>query len=237
MFAHSLLQPPSERMKAFLRHSCAAMEALMSREIGPDLQALTCRSYHAKAAKRRVDPPDHPGAVYRCITCVHGHPACAECIVELHASNPLHVIQKWSNTSRFWAWTSLYELGYVLYLGHHSARCVLASRDPRPMVVVHADGVDHFRVQFCACPVPEYDGIHQPNSLQLIRAGFWPGSWHTPMTLYTLDILDKFSILSHQAHCNAKDFFDFLKRLTDNVVPHEVPVRAPSSWIELALNL
>lgn len=136
----------------------------------------------------------------------------------------LHILQTWTAENRFWTRCTLRELNYVLRLGHQGRRCPISLGTPRDMVVVHTEGVDRLQVEFCCCLVRDSGRERESEVEQLIRAGFWPGSWHIPQTVYTLEVLDKFSILSHQAHTNAKDFFDSLKRLSDNIATHEVDV-------------
>lgn len=219
-------KPPSERMKDFLGHSCAAMDALLSLECPP--ASMVCSGCTSKARQRGNCPmPPHKtcSALYRCTSCFHAEPTCASCILEDHRTRPLHVLQKWCRETQFWTRSTLNDLGFVLNLGHGGQRCVVSTRNPRELVVVHADGVDSLRVSFCNCIAPgDCHAQCEPDFAQLIRRGFWPGSWHLPRTVYTLDILDKFSILSHQAHTNANDFFTFLKRITDNVNPDQVAV-------------
>lgn len=201
------------------------MDALLDSERGPDLSTFVC-------PQCRVQPrPTSPNPVYRCNQCFHRPIKCGDCTIEDHRLHPLHTLQQWSAEKPFWCRYTLYELGHVLYLGHGGRPCSNIAREPRNVVVVHGDGVDTMRLGFCGCPVSR-DG-REVDSQQLIRHGFWPGSWHIPLTVYTLDVLDKFSILSHQAHTNAQDFFGFLKRLTDNVAPESVAV----SFLTFALRL
>ena len=66
---------------------------------------------------------------------------------------------------------------------------------------------------------------------QLIDLGMFPGSWDTPRTVFTENVLREFHLLTLQAHVTAHDFFIYLRRMTDNIAPHMVPVSCgPLVW-------
>ena len=59
---------------------------------------------------------------------------------------------------------------------------------------------------------------------QLMDLGLFPGSWDTPRTAFTENVLQEFHLLTLQAHVTAHDFFIYLRHMTDNIAPHTVPV-------------
>ena len=73
---------------------------------------------------------------------------------------------------------------------------------------------------YCACPP------HRARTEQLVLAGLWPATWERPGTVITLTALETFHKLKYGAHLNAQAYVAFLKRMTDGVLTHEVPVSA-----------
>lgn len=142
-------------------------------------------------------------------------------MVESHSCNPLHVIEEWGEQG-FWERTSLEALGLVYNLGHGGARCVSSEKTPQEMVVVHDFGIHKMRIRYCNCGIEMGKAVPEP--LQLIGYGFWPGSWKSPKTIFTLQLLQRFCLLTHQASANAQDFVDVLQRMTDGVEPSSTKV-------------
>lgn len=60
--------------------------------------------------------------------------------------------------------------------------------------------------------------------MQIIRAGMWPGSWILPQTVFTMQVLRDFSLLTLQGTISAHDYWQYLIRSTDNIDPHSLPV-------------
>lgn len=60
-------------------------------------------------------------AVIRCQDCIPGPVWCQRCCRENHRHLPFHRLQRWNK--KFFAPTSLADIGYVLYLGHGGHPC------------------------------------------------------------------------------------------------------------------
>lgn len=90
------------------------------------------------------------------------------------------------------------------------------------MAVVDSHGIQDVRVRFCGCLVDNGGAI--PDATQLLEAGMWPASWDKPRTAFTLQVMREYHLLAMQAHTNALDFFNVIKRLTDDIAPDEADV-------------
>ena len=166
--------------------------------------------------------------VYRCFDCFDSALECQSCAVRSHQRNPFHRYDVWDPALGFWGRKSLGELDgqkLVLNLGHGGGLpCPIGDISvTRPMVVVHAHGIHRFDVRFCRCTDAK-TGEQVPAAIQLIRAGFWPGSWDRPETAYTISGLRDHQLLSFQSQLSTHDYVQYLVRLTDNVCPDDVPV-------------
>ena len=206
-----------------------ALQQWLATEAGPPPLAQCARCQATRPTAAPVDEPkgDEPKGWCRCEDCFHAPIVCEACAVAMHASNPFHRIMQWSPRQRFWARTTLDALGLVIRLGHGGTGCISRINEPRRVTVVHAGGVQRMHVAFCACP--GRDGqLLQPEALQLIAFGLWPGSWERPMTAYTISVLKDFHLLSLQAQANAHDFVTYLRRRTNNIFPTLTPVREHS---------
>ncbi len=157
-----------------------------------------------------------PGAAnYRCCECFNASPICATCIVKQHQSHPLHRIQKWTGT--FFDAHTLRELGLIMYLGHHRTPC-RASFDTKELVFIHTNGIHRCLVQFCACR----DAA--ANFQQLVLLRLFPATLKFPATVFTFDLLSTFHQLTLCSKITPYDYFDTLKKLTNNAFPQGVEV-------------
>ncbi len=188
---------------------------------------------------------------YRCVDCFRRPDLCYGCVQKYHQRNPFHRILCWDAELGFWDRRTMTDLGFILYPGHGGHKCSLNSREPRPLVVVHGNGVMTMLVSFCRCGQgaagKEFGGGRNPSAgqpaqrettpsraekpppghdeaLQLLEIGMYPASWEQPKTAFTQDVLRAFILLSSQANTSAQDFYKFLKRRTDNNSPEEIPV-------------
>lgn len=104
-------------------------------------------------------------------------------------------------------------------LGHEDAHTPCpASRSNVSFRVTHSNGIHSTLVRFCECPNAK-DRI-----TQLMRARLFPGTTLNPKSAFTFDVLKEFSMLNLQSKCGAFDYMKSLRRLTDNVSTHTVPV-------------
>ena len=167
---------------------------------------------------------------YRCFDCYHPPTVCEECIIRDHIHNPFHRIEVWEPEVGFWQRRSLGSLRkYVLNLGHGGMPCKVTSKSPRPMTLIHRQGIAQMKVQFCACPEDDTkDPV--PDTVQLLRFGLFPGSWDVPRSAFSLNGLRDYHLLSLQCQITGHDFMKFLQRSTDNVVPTESKVKPSTSF-------
>ncbi|OCH83973.1 hypothetical protein OBBRIDRAFT_742414, partial [Obba rivulosa] len=159
----------------------------------------------------------------RCVDCFHPRLLCKMCTLGAHRQNPFHCQEVWDGKQGFWQRESLGQLGLILDLGHRGQKCAVALAEARRMTFVHGHGIDEIRVRFCACVDGDLEGI--PHALQLIAHGLWPGSWDKPQTVFTIELLKDFHLLSLQSQLSAQDFYRYLRRRTDNIQPDQVADR------------
>ena len=191
--------------------------------------------------------PESPPRL-KCLDCYSMPHLCLPCLQAVHKLSPFHRLLRWDVPSGFWHKTTTAALGITLYAGHSGRRCPRVSRQPRNMVIVHTHGVMKIAVSFCECtrahagemagaqesraghddeqslPREDSSALLTPEPLQLLRLGLYPASWSTPRTAFTLTVMRDFHLLSHQGNVSAHDYFHYLKRLTHNSAPKEVPV-------------
>lgn len=222
------LQRPSEYMRDFVdNHAQGTLDGLLSREAGPS-ETFACREKECQStghAKIRA---------YRCFDCFMPPVQCKSCLLASHAHTPFHFVQEWDSSRRFWLRKPLTALGVALRLGHEGRRCEYYQRTARPMCIVSEEGIHQLDVEFCACLDPQTQAA-KPEAVQLLEHGFWAASWTQPQTAFTIKLLKSYSLLANQAQVNSYDYFNILRRKTDNVMRHDVLVSASQDGDELSL--
>lgn len=188
------------------------------------------------------------GAVYRCRDCHdYGVTVCQECCVRAHRTSPFHRVQvslqllailrdaerhgqRW--TDNFFDDIELSTLGITLHMGHRGQPCpaFIAGRhsDVRT-VVFHTSGWSYQSVRYCVCSTT-------PKHLQLLEASLFPATASDPRTLFAMDFLNVFHILTLQGKVSLHDFYQSICRLTDNMGRRPVMVRLVLPY-ELEVNL
>ncbi|EMD36363.1 hypothetical protein CERSUDRAFT_52053 [Gelatoporia subvermispora B] len=151
---------------------------------------------------------DGGAGAYRCTDCVLPPLLCSGCTVQGHKHNPFHRQEKWDVGKACWIRQTLGELGLVINLWHRGDRCLAALPDARRVTVVH-------------------------NALQLIAHGLWPGTWEKPATVFTVEVLKDFHLMSLQAQITAQDFYQYLRRRTDNTSAHHEIRKTQDRYREL----
>ncbi|PIL28435.1 hypothetical protein GSI_08469 [Ganoderma sinense ZZ0214-1] len=211
--------PVGSRLEAFLKCAIVAQKELLAREA-----CLTPPSACPGHCKKKHFPPPY----YRCFDCFHPPTVCEDCIIRDHVHNPFHRIGVWDPALRFWQRRSLGSLDkFVLNLGHGGTPCKVATKSPRPMTLIHGQGIAQMKVQFCACP--EDDDTTKPplpDNVQLLRFGLFPGSWDIPRSAFSINGLRDYHLLSLQCQITGLDYMRFLQRSSDNVVPAETKDRS-----------
>ncbi|KAI0737565.1 hypothetical protein C8Q80DRAFT_1276321 [Daedaleopsis nitida] len=90
----------------------------------------------------------------------------------------------------------------------------------RSIVVVDTSGVHELPFTFCNCSLsPPRD------DLQLLELGYYPASKNRPRTVFTTRVLDDFLLTNQECHASARNYYNKLRRITNNALPHMVPDR------------
>ncbi|KAG2006690.1 hypothetical protein CC2G_014446 [Coprinopsis cinerea AmutBmut pab1-1] len=121
----------------------------------------------------------------------------------------------------FFERTSLKNMGSRIQLGHP-----LHDPCPRParafndeFVVVASDGIHSVGLDFCGCTgAPSH-------FVQLLRAGLFPATTNDPRTAASFDVLRTFQMLSFTSKISAFEFYNALKRRSDNTGTEKIPDR------------
>jgi hypothetical protein len=86
------------------------------------------------------------------------------------------------------------------------------------LVCIDVTGVHRRQVKWCLCPnAPEHH-------IQLFRVHLFSASHHHPSTAFTFNLLDLFYVDAMECKTSALNFFNKLRRLTNNAFPSLVPV-------------
>jgi hypothetical protein len=182
----------------------------------------------------------------RCKDCFGMHLMCSDCTLSAHQYLPFHRLDRWNGDC--FIKTSLFELGYVLHVGHGGCRCPANDgeggtwedipvgnddmsnepdvfvEDNRPfdvIVVIDTRGVFRHRVSWCRCRGAPDD------PMQLFQDQIFPASYSRPKTGFTFRVLDDFYFDAMECKTSAMSFFHKLRRMTDNAFPGKVHV---SMW-------
>ncbi|KAH9911809.1 hypothetical protein B0H21DRAFT_704547 [Amylocystis lapponica] len=158
-------------------------------------------------------------ATTRCTECFLAHSLCTSCLVQAHQQLPFHWAQVWNG--HYWEKKDLVDLGLVVPLGHKGIVCPESNPFSKysDITVTHTNGVHRVCVVLCEC---NHRGI---NYAQLMRARLFPASLEAPASAFTFDTLETFELLLVQGKLPAYEYFETLKRMTDNISPHRVPNR------------
>ncbi|KIJ89496.1 hypothetical protein K443DRAFT_117906, partial [Laccaria amethystina LaAM-08-1] len=148
--------------------------------------------------------------IFRCIDCPSGRMLkCAECIVALHQSLPLHRIERWNGL--FFDKDSLQNLGLRYQLGHSGASCPSPQAGPKHFLVFDTSGPHFITIDYCNCS-------NEPlkNWTQLLREKWFPATHSRPQTVFTFDCLETFHELTLQGKTSLYDYYHSLLRRFDN---------------------
>lgn len=89
------------------------------------------------------------------------------------------------------------------------------------MCIVFEEGIHQLNVEFCACLSPQILAA-KPDGVQLIKHSFWAASWTQPLTAFAIKSLKSLSLPANRAQVKSYDYFNILRRKTDNVIRHDV---------------
>ncbi|KAG1864793.1 hypothetical protein F4604DRAFT_1882005 [Suillus subluteus] len=151
---------------------------------------------------------------FRCIDCFGAELYCKDCIVSLHAQNPVHRIQEWTNSC--FTVVSLKDLGLRVQLGHFAGdSCLLPKRAFNDeFTLIDTNGIHNIGLDFCGCATA------QTHTKQLLRAAWFQATTADPRTAATFRILEQYHLLSFESKASGYEFYRSIARLTDNTGLH-----------------
>ncbi|KIJ37877.1 hypothetical protein M422DRAFT_259490 [Sphaerobolus stellatus SS14] len=85
---------------------------------------------------------------------------CGQCILDTHALQPLHRLEKWNG--KCFISESLASMGLCVSLGHSGKQCDHRDPGPRDFTVLDSNGIHKINLDFCAC------GDAEPRIQQLL---------------------------------------------------------------------
>ncbi|KAK7022232.1 CxC2 domain-containing protein [Favolaschia claudopus] len=155
---------------------------------------------------------------HRCRECFTDALFCTQCMVDLHADNPFHVIETWRATH--FVRSTLTEIGLRIQLGHRrgdpcpgtlkrSADDV-ANASKYTFCVIDINGIHEVFVDFCTC------GHAQSPPVQLLRLRLYPATTLRPSSAATFRVLRLFHKHSFESKCSPFEFYNALARETNN---------------------
>jgi hypothetical protein len=149
--------------------------------------------------------------------------SCTKCFIDSHRHVRWHWAHVWDPIQRIFSQVDYSEVspaieGSALQLGHSIDYISCSGNsDAQAITVVHSNGIHETKVRFCCCS-------NTDRSTQLIRAGLFPGSPSYPQTAFTFALLKQFQFHTRQSRASAFDWIVGLRRMTNKVTPHKVPV-------------
>lgn len=88
----------------------------------------------------------------------------------------------------------------------------------RMMIIVDVSGVHELPVTICHCAHAERV------DKQLLRMGLYPATQRQPRTAFTFKVLDDFLLTNKECKTSAMNYYNKLRRVTNDSFPHMVPV-------------
>ena len=159
----------------------------------------------------------YPEDIFRCLDCLSTPTLCKQCMLEKHTLLPFHRIEIWKNHCFLPA--RLMDIGHVIHLGHNGQPCPANYALPDTvMCIIDTHGIYQHKVRQCGCS--EAFPLHA----QLFRMWMFPSSVERPQTAFTFSLLDYFRVDALECKTSANNFFNKLRRLTDNWFPESLPV-------------
>lgn len=216
-----LLQGQNDFMREWVPHRDEFLFEILSLEAPPD--NMCCGSCQNKQV-----------TFYRCRDCHFAQILCRICCIHHHQSHPFHNIQKWNG--KYFVPTTLFELGFILHLGHVRVDCPGSPTGGEDVVMDDADeintkgrvkgpnltvvdigGIHRHRVDWCQC-------LWDQRHTALLRMGLYPSSITRPQTAFTFRLLQYFHIDTMECNTSASNFYNKIQRLTNDSNPNSIPV-------------
>ncbi|KAJ7157664.1 hypothetical protein C8R43DRAFT_883129, partial [Mycena crocata] len=144
-----------------------------------------------------------PG-IYRCKDCFTDDLYCKACLVTKHVDSPFHRVEVSSLRIR--------------YETRRRGHCVLPKTAvDDDFVIIDTHGIHEVNLDFCNCSTA------QPHDIQLLRARLYPATGKSPRSASSFRVLRRFHLMTLESKCSAQEFYNSLKRESDN--SGTVPVR------------
>ncbi|KAG1869298.1 hypothetical protein C8R48DRAFT_597979 [Suillus tomentosus] len=155
---------------------------------------------------------------FQCINCFGAELYCKDCIITLHAQNPVHCIQEWTN-SCFMA-VSLKNLGLRIQLGYFAGDSCLLSEQAfnNEFTFINTSSIHNIGLDFCECETA------QTHTKQLLHAAWFLATTADPHIAATFHILKQYHLLSFKLKASRYKFYRSIARLTDNTGLHHQKV-------------
>jgi hypothetical protein len=190
----------------------------------------------------------------QCVDCFTVRVSCRPCCLKAHRMLPFHRIKRWNGNffarSSLFSQGHIIHLGHEGGPCPKHEDCLKATGEDefvegldllsqeegdgknleseenwfsedtseRVVTIVHTTGVFQHRVHWCSCLG------HEEEHIQLLRLRLFPASTNRPSTAFSFDVLDHFYVIAMECKTSAQSFSQKLRRLTNNVFPHMVPV-------------
>ncbi|EAU82874.2 hypothetical protein CC1G_05496 [Coprinopsis cinerea okayama7 len=192
--------------------------------------------------------------LWRCNSCFDKPKLCSQCCRSRHLNQPLHRVEIWTGEFYESSWLWKLGISIHLGHGGEPCPCVyqppfsFPSNDDyislsqstwenhhdftfgaspqmgrdghgQEMVLVHTNGIHQLAVYQCLCPgAPSIDE-------QCVLGGLYPSTFKSVATVFTLELLQDFTLASLECQTSASDYFSKLRRLTNPEFPDSVPDR------------
>ncbi|KLO04211.1 hypothetical protein SCHPADRAFT_840932, partial [Schizopora paradoxa] len=147
---------------------------------------------------------------FRCLDC-QPEAKCATCVVNNHALEPFHRIERWNGW--FWSKDSLTDIGLVVKLGHATGSCP-SPGNIREMHLIDTNGIFNTNVQFCGCA--QSNGRITESFIQLLRSRWFPCTIAAPNSAVTFRCLDSICRLNNQGKLTGYDYYLSQVHATDS---------------------
>lgn len=88
----------------------------------------------------------------------------------------------------------------------------------RVVTILDVSGLHEVSVGFCSCPG------HEDQDMQLLRMGLYPATPSRPSTAFTFGLLDDLLLTNKECKTSIMNYYNKLRRRTDEAFPHSVSV-------------
>ncbi|EJD33078.1 hypothetical protein AURDEDRAFT_77232 [Auricularia subglabra TFB-10046 SS5] len=155
--------------------------------------------------------------IFRCTDCFGSPMLCAQCVISTHIRQPLHRVEKWTDTH--FSKARLGDLGMKLHLGHEGKPCPTVleqgtkeEKEGTKMTIVHLNGHHTLSVVECKCRFAREE--QEKPVGQLMGGRLFPGSLLRPHTAYTFELMEHWHLETLQSKKPTWDYWQALCQKT-----------------------